>query len=100
MPFTRPINMKPAHRALPSTFSNGFQLASTRPPSACSLLHRCLLSTRLEIHFVELVLQLHQFSQFFECRNFAVSEAGIIEIRWPNSRLPGWLLWAALLQHD
>src|SRR6267142_2295469 len=70
MPFTRPMNMNPAHRFVPSFCSRGVQFCSIRSRSPSLLGHLLCraLHARLLIHFTQFSPQLHQLSELLRAR--------------------------------
>src|SRR5580692_9206096 len=70
MPFTRPMNMNPAHRFVPSFCSRGIQFGSirSRSPSLLGYLLRGALRARLLIHFAQFSPQLHQLAELLRSR--------------------------------
>src|SRR6267143_1103426 len=87
MPFTRPMNMNPAHRFVPSFRSRGVQFGSicSRSPSLLGYLLCRALRARLLIHFTQFLPQLHQLAELLRSRKRCIDQ--LLCGGWPRSFL-------------
>src|SRR6267143_4407582 len=74
MPFTRPMNMNPAHRFVPTFCSRGVQFGSicSRSPSLLGYLLRRVLYARLLKHFTQFLPQLQQLAELLRSRKLCI----------------------------